>query len=110
MSALVKSLNDRFRSYVNIIPAVNHTFINIVHARAQKHRALQRLLGARGLGLEKVLAFGDDLPDLTMLEACGYSVAMANGVEAVKAVAGYQAESNNADGVGLFLEAQLENW
>lgn len=74
---------------------------------ATKPAALGRLLGPHGISLSDVLAFGDDLPDLEMLQACGTGVAMANAFAEVKAACAYHTASNDEDGVAQVLEAML---
>ena len=54
-----------------------------------------------------MIAFGDDLPDLEMLQACGTSVAMANAIPEVKASCSYHTASNDEDGVALVIEQML---
>jgi hydroxymethylpyrimidine pyrophosphatase-like HAD family hydrolase len=54
-----------------------------------------------------VIAFGDDLPDLEMLQACGIPVAMANAYPEIKAACAYQTAGNDEDGVALVLEKML---
>jgi hydroxymethylpyrimidine pyrophosphatase-like HAD family hydrolase len=50
------------------------------------------------------MAFGDDLPDLEILQACGMSVAMANAFPEIKTACSYQTASNDEDGVAIVLE------
>ncbi len=53
----------------------------------------------------EIAAFGDDVSDLEMLRFCGHGVAMINGLEEVKAAAGYVTEyDNDQDGVAQFIE------
>ena len=81
--------------------------LSITSTRASKSEALRKLLGPQSISLDEVLAFGDDLPDLDMLSACGIPVAMANAFPEVKAVCPYQTASNDEDGVALVLEKML---
>ncbi|TWT41276.1 3-deoxy-D-manno-octulosonate 8-phosphate phosphatase KdsC [Phycisphaerae bacterium RAS1] len=50
---------------------------------------LTRILAELSLRLEQVAAIGDDLPDLGVLRACGFPIAVANAVVEVKAAARY---------------------
>ncbi|MCD8090425.1 MAG: HAD hydrolase family protein, partial [Clostridiales bacterium] len=72
-----------------------------------KGRGLKMLCGALGIGLEEVMAFGDEENAIEMLKAAGYSYAMKNASEAVKAAAKNITESNNDDGVALQIEKIL---
>ncbi len=62
---------------------------HVVQGAADKVAAFERLLA--GLGVEpRACAFvGDDLPDLAVMGRCGFAVAVANAVDAVKARAHY---------------------
>ena len=66
---------------------------------ANKGNALRRLAEHLGLTLANCVAFGDGLNDLSMIEAAGVGVAMANAVPEVKSAAKYIAPSNDEDGV-----------
>ena len=78
--------------------------IEINSRRANKGAALQALATQLGLQPETVMAFGDGLNDLTMLQYAGHSVAMENGAAEAKAAARYQAPPNDADGVAQIVE------
>ncbi len=52
-------------------------------------------------------AFGDDIPDVELLAACGLSVAVANAAPEVRAAAKYHTASNDEDGVAVALERML---
>ena len=51
-----------------------------------------------------MIFFGDGLNDLEIMEWVGCGVAVKNAFEVVKEKANYETESNNNDGVALFLE------
>ncbi|MBR2839524.1 MAG: HAD family phosphatase [Kiritimatiellae bacterium] len=74
---------------------------------ANKGNALRRFAESLGLTLENCMAFGDGLNDLSMIEAAGVGVAMANAVPEVKAAAGRVTLSNDDDGVAAVLEELL---
>ena len=61
---------------------------------------------ARKLGIEhgKIIAVGDNMNDISMLEAAGISYAVSNGEEAVKKIAKYSAPSNNEDAIAYIIE------
>ena len=77
-------------------------------AAAHKGNALRRFAEHLGLTLENCAAFGDGLNDLSMVEAAGLGVAMANAVPEVKAAAARVTLSNDEDGVAAVLE-ELES-
>ena len=53
---------------------------------------------------EEVVAFGDNLNDLTMLEWAGRGVAMGNALDEVKAIADETTSTNIDFGVARILE------
>lgn len=71
---------------------------------ATKWLALEWLLGQWGVRPEEVVAIGDDVNDLPMLEAAGLSVAMGNAVPQVKEVADTVTASNDEHGAALALK------
>jgi hypothetical protein len=77
--------------------------LEINAATAHKGMALRRLAEALGLTLENCMAFGDGMNDLTMIEAAGVGVAMANACPAVLAAADHVTLSNDEDGVAAAL-------
>ena len=72
--------------------------------------ALRACCAALDIGLEQVMAFGDDINDIEMLAACGMGVAVANAVPAVRAVAWRLLPlSNEEDGVARYLASEFLN-
>lgn len=75
-----------------------------VHApNATKWTALQWLMDRWGVPAEEVLAVGDDVNDIPMLEAAGLSFAMGNASDEVKAAADSVTSSNDDHGVAEVL-------
>jgi hydroxymethylpyrimidine pyrophosphatase-like HAD family hydrolase len=70
---------------------------------ATKWHALKWLLDRWDVRPEEVVAIGDDVNDLPMLEAAGLSVAMGNAVPEVKAIADTITASNDEHGAALAL-------
>lgn len=79
----------------------NNLEINI--RTAHKGVALERFAAHMGCGLENCMAFGDGLNDLTMIQAAGVGVAMANACPEVRTAADHITLSNDADGVAAAL-------
>ena len=78
-------------------------FIELLPIGIDKGLALKQLLPRLGMTTANLMAFGDSYNDITMLQAAGLGVAMGNAEEAVKAVADYVTDSNEADGVATAL-------
>ncbi|MCU5746636.1 Cof-type HAD-IIB family hydrolase [Staphylococcus sp. SQ8-PEA] len=82
--------------------------IEITHSDAQKGIALHRIAEQLNIDMEEVMAIGDNLNDVSMLERVGYPVAMENATDEVKAVAKYETTSNEDDGVGHAIMRLIE--
>ena len=74
---------------------------------ATKGRALLALAKHLGLERDQVMAFGDGLNDISMIESAGVGVAMGNAVEAMRNVADRITATNDEDGVAAVIEALL---
>lgn len=101
------------------LPATLQTAFNVASSRTNllefspqtvtKATALDVLLQRFGWQRQHLMAFGDQLNDLSMLQAAGTGVAMANGVAAIKAAADrVTTASNDDDGVARFLQAYFQ--
>lgn len=101
---LTHSLGDTI-SVVSTL--LGNPLLNITTCQASKPSALDKLLTPKGILLEEVIAFGDDMPDVGMLKECGISIAVANALPQVKSVCSYQTASNDEDGVAVVLEQVL---
>lgn len=97
------------------LPATFSTAFNIASSRdnllefspktVTKATALDVLLQRFGWQRANLMAFGDQLNDLSMLQAAGVGVAMQNGVPAIKAAADQiTSVDNEHDGVARFLQ------
>ena len=90
--------------------AVTASFSNnleLNHKSATKGNALLLLADRLGIPRSDTVAFGDSSNDLSMLRAAGVGVAMGNASDAVKAVCGAVTESNENDGVAVWLERHV---
>ena len=68
-----------------------------------KKHGILKVIAEWHFDMSEVMAFGDGSNDVTMLEAVGFGVAMANGVEKAQAVADYVTDSIENDGVSKAL-------
>jgi hypothetical protein len=106
---LAEILENQFGKNISIVggkfvSALVNPLLNITAKNATKPEALKKLLTPHGITLGETMAFGDDLADLEMLQACGVPVAMANAFPEIKSVCAYDTASNDDDGVGRVLE------
>lgn len=73
-------------------------------AGVTKEKAIHMVCEAYDIGLEDVIAFGDDFADIGMLKLCGVGVAMGNAIDEVKEVADIVIGRNDEDGIAEYLE------
>ena len=75
--------------------------LEITNPLADKGKAIMQYATSKGINLDEVMTIGDSYNDLGMLsDSFGYTVAMGNAIEAVKAQAKYMTDTNDANGVG----------
>lgn len=98
ISRLEAELLENFGDRVTILQTDEH-LLQIAHPNVGKAQALQRVAGHYGVPMNQVMAIGDALNDVGMLQLAGIGVAMDNAHSAVKAVADWVAPSNNDHGV-----------
>ncbi len=95
-------LDGKYAGVLNLAWGYSATFppyLNIVHAAADKGRALQIVCDYAGVPLSQAMAIGDAAPDLEMMRPAGLSVAMGNAPADVQAQADVVGPSNRDDGV-----------
>lgn len=73
--------------------------VDFLPSAASKARGIATCCARLGIAREEVMAFGDGLNDVEMLEYAGLSVAMGNGRAQAKAVADYVTTNVGDDGV-----------
>jgi len=71
---------------------------HVIQGSEDKLADLRLFLDARGKALRDVAMIGDDLPDLPVLLACGYAIAVANAAAEVRAAARYVTKRSGGDG------------
>lgn len=82
----------------------NETFsYEILNKNSSKGKALKFLAGYLNIDRNQIMAFGDNVNDIEMIEYAGVSVAMGNGKDVLKSKADYIAKPNSEDGVARFL-------
>lgn len=81
--------------------------IEIVDGKASKGNALKKLAKKLDVKQEDIIAIGDSMNDLPMLEVAGTKVAMGNATDEVKQHCDYTTETNEKDGVAHMLEREI---
>ncbi len=99
-------LMDKYGLY--IVNYLGGTF----HSATSGNKYIGNTLLFKALGEKnpEVIAFGDDLSDILMLQNATYGVAMKNSQPAVKAIAKYQTEyTNDEDGCSKYIEKMIKD-
>ena len=82
-------------------------FLEIVPQYIDKANTLSILLEKLNILAENVIAIGNGVCDVTMIQLAGFGVAIGNAQDSVKACADYVTESNDKDGVALVVEKYI---
>lgn len=101
--ALENHWSRRLAGELDVYRSENY-FLEVVPPFIDKANTLSILLEKLNVPSEKVMAFGDGVCDVTMIQLAGYGVAMGNARESVKACADYVTLTNDEDGVALAIE------
>lgn len=83
--------------------------IEVNNEGVNKGAGLVRLGEILGIKREEIMACGDGMNDLKMLQEVGFAVAMANGTKEIREAADYVTVSNNEDGVARAIEKFVLN-
>ncbi|UCD28267.1 MAG: HAD family hydrolase [Planctomycetota bacterium] len=75
--------------------------------QVSKWHGIKQVAGQRGIDDSQIAAIGDDINDLEMIRHAGFSVAMGNAIEQVKAAANLQVPTHDQNGVAKAVEAIL---
>lgn len=80
------------------------TSMEITHPEATKAQGIQRLCSLLHITPKQVMALGDSGNDESMLRTAGFSVAMGNAPDHVKAMADTVTDTNENDGAAIAIE------
>ena len=92
-----------------VITSSLYNNLEINASAATKGRALMWLADHLKIDRKATMALGDGGNDLSMIQTAGIGVAMANGLEEVKAAADFITLSNDEDGVAAAIEKIVLN-
>jgi hydroxymethylpyrimidine pyrophosphatase-like HAD family hydrolase len=80
-------------------------FLTLLHPEGDKAHALEKVTEYLGTQMEHVTVFGDSINDIGMFKLAGTSVAVANALDEVKAIADVVLPyTNDEDGVAKYLQ------
>jgi HAD superfamily hydrolase (TIGR01484 family) len=85
------------------------SMVTVVHREATKLNALSAVERALNITADEIVTFGDDYSDINLLSNYANSVAVANAIDEVKAVANYFCGDCDEDGVAKWIEENILN-
>ncbi len=83
--------------------------LDIVNKKCSKGTAVEEIATLLNIDKSKIIAFGDNENDISMLELVGHPVIMENSREDLKKKKYYKTVSNNNDGVGKYINDNILN-
>ena len=86
---------------------VINRLVQVMSISANKWNGVKTMLEYFGISPQDAVYFGDDNDDIEAMKNCGVGVAVANAIDAVKAVADVVVESNDEDGVAQYIEREI---
>lgn len=89
------------------IARISPNHVDIFPKGMNKGAALCVICEKKGIRKEETIAFGDQEPDISMLEAAGIAVAMGNAIDELKEKADYITKTNNEAGIAYALHHYL---
>ena len=98
------AFKERFKVVVS-----GHQWVDVMNASVNKGIAIKMLQKKYDIHYDETMTFGDYLNDYEMMQVCRHSYAMANAHPDLKAIANYEAPSNDEDGVITVLENYLQS-
>ena len=101
---LYREISAAFPPEEVVFTLSSSTFLEAEPPNATKGKGLTRLAELMGFPLAQTAAFGDNLNDVSMIQAAGCGVAMENALDEVKRAARFICGRNTDDGVARFIE------
>lgn len=91
------------------VARTNVHFFEVTAEGVDKGQGLNRACQMLGLSIQNAIAFGDSGNDIPMLKSAGFSVAMQNAQEEVKAIAKAITDTNENNGVAKAIRRYVLN-
>lgn len=101
-----KKMQDYFHGKLNVHTS-HPQFLEFVNIKASKALAMEKVAASLGVPHKKTAAIGDGYNDLSMLKHAGFSIAMGNAPDEIKAVCDHVTLPNTEDGVAVWMESIL---
>lgn len=106
LSGLERHWKRRLNGSLDVFPSEPY-FLEVVPPSINKGDTLAVLFDRLKITREEVVAIGDGLADIPMLQLAGLGIAMGNASEPVKRCTDHVTLSNNDDGVAVAVESAI---
>ena len=98
-----KLIKEKYGDKLNVFFSETY-FLEIVPPRIEKAASLKKLMEKFGIDRTELIACGDGMNDITMIDYAGLGVAMENAQDALRSRADYITDTNDNDGVAEVIE------
>ena len=92
-----------------VTPGSEIEVLEIFDPSVNKWEGILHVARRHNISAEQIIAIGDDMNDLHMIENAGLGVAMGNARPAVQAIAKRVIGTNREEGLAVFLEEIVES-
>ena len=89
-------------------PMEGTAYYDVANIESSKGNAIIKFCEKLNIDLKDTIAIGDDFNDISMFKVVGYSVVMENANDKIKEYADEITQTNDNDGVAVFLEKVLK--
>lgn len=83
------------------------TLLQIMSSNATKYSGIQKVLDHFDISPKDAVYFGDDYDDIEPFRNCGLGIAVSNAIDAAKDAADRITQSNDQEGVAVFIEQYI---
>lgn len=104
LAEIKSAMGDRVVCHSIHVPEYGVDVMEVFDPAVNKWQGILHVAEMHGVGPEEIVAIGDDVNDLPMLQNAGLSVAMGNAKPQAKAAAQRVIGRNDEDGLAVFLE------
>lgn len=99
-------LAEKLKNYE--LHMIGPRWMEIMPKGVHKAVSLEKIAQRCGCTVNEIMAFGDGMNDVEMLETVGIGVAMGNAMKQVQQRANLVTKTNNQNGIGIVIDALLE--
>ena len=105
----VPHLSEKKIKFGTTTKTISYSYADISAKDVNKWTAIVELMKILSVNSDEVIAIGDNINDISMIENAGLGVAMENGAPEVKNIADFVTNSNDEDGVANVIEKFVLN-